>query len=97
MKLVAGHRGVLEVPANEPETVKPHGRRRDRKRRASRSLSVWAEGGGWGLATDRESASWEAVTRRPCRGAAETNLTGIHEDTGLIPGLNQWVKDLVLL
>ena len=29
-------------------------------------------------------------------GSADTNLTIIHGDTGLVPGLNQWVKDLAL-
>ena len=29
-------------------------------------------------------------------GAAETNSTSMHEDSGLIPVLDQWVKDPVL-
>ena len=31
------------------------------------------------------------------RGAEETNLTRNHEDSDLIPGLPQWVKNLALL
>ena len=32
-----------------------------------------------------------------CCSAAETNLTGIHEHEGSIPGLTQWVSDPVAL
>ena len=36
----------------------------------------------------------EWISRSSCRGSVVTNLTGICEDAGSIPGLPQWVKDL---
>ena len=37
------------------------------------------------------------VTRVPIVSQQVKNLTSIHEDSGLIPGLAHWVKDLALL
>ena len=38
----------------------------------------------------------KAHTWSSWRGAAETHLTGDHEEAGSIPGLAQWVGDLAM-
>ena len=45
---------------------------------------------------NREACFVHKKERSSHCGAAETNPTSNHEVAGLIPGLTQWVKDLVL-
>ena len=39
----------------------------------------------------------KCLTREFCCGSEEMNPTRIHDDAGLIPGLTQGIKDLILL
>ena len=50
----------------------------------------------------QKSSSWASIQRKPwlknihgssCHGAEEMNLIRNHEVVGLIPGLDQWVRD----
>ena len=51
----------------------------------------------WGLVghTDRFARLGKYTSSH--YGSAEMNLTSIHEESGSIPGLTPWVKDLALL
>ena len=49
-------------------------------------------GNRWTVVTDKNRQMGVSLEAQQ-----STNLTSIHEDMVLIPGLDQWVKDLVLL
>ena len=50
-----------------------------------------------GMGAKVELLNWKKLKRRSRCGAAEMDLTSIHENVGLIPCLSLWVGDLALL
>ena len=62
-----------------------------KKKKKKKNQNVWS--------TKSKYSLWpfvEKVCQSSHHGSAEMNLTGIPEDAGLIPGLAQQVKDLML-
>ena len=55
-------------------------------------LNIYVERGTGDCVEVQEYVCWSSH-----HGSMETNLTSIHEGTGLIPGLAHWVKDPALL
>ena len=45
----------------------------------------------------RKNDKYKSRSRSSHCGSVVMNLTSIHEDVGLIPGLTQWLKDPALL
>ena len=64
-------------------------------------LNLWVERTSWILASKLEKGTGGGQENYPGGVLIVTqwvmNLTSIHEDSGLIPDLTQWVKDVVLL
>ena len=85
---------------------RPHPGWQEGKQRAASSFlrgtpgrtQTWTESAGRATRARKVSIelSIKNFLQRSCRGAVEANLTRHHEVMGSIPGLTQWVKDLVL-
>ena len=64
--------------------------------------SIWEHHmpwGGWKRKQTKEQKKKKKTKKKArefCCGSAEMNLSGNHENVGVIPGSAQWVKDLVL-
>ena len=57
---------------------------------------AWKHPYATGAALKRNKEKKNLTSRVPAVAQQVKNLTSIHEDVGLIPGLAHWVKDLTL-
>ena len=60
------------------------------------ALALVTGRGGWVPYVTVEYLLQKCLKWSFCPGSVVTNLTSIHEDAGLIPGLAWWIKDLAL-
>ena len=85
------HLSLYELNPRRKKNLKPHSAIHELCFKHVDSEAPKAHAGEKAVQADRNTD-----LRSSCCGSAVTKLTSIHEDAGLIPGLDRWVKDLAL-
>ena len=78
-----------------PGSKKERGTERKRKKKKERKARLYCMNEGPRVRKLRKNQEFQDAGSSH-HGSAEMNLTSIHKDASLIPGLTHWVKDPVL-